>query len=104
MSDGPCIMNGLNATLTLEYRRRLISLSHFLSKRIAKMTALCCRFTICSLLLQMIENEILQNQACVIKSKYENACVIENEDMSGGIVTVMDALKLANCFVSLIAG
>jgi hypothetical protein len=68
------------------------------------MTLLCFRFSFCSIILQIIENEILQNQVCVQKAKYENACVIENEDISGGTLAVMDTLKFANCCVSLIAG
>ena len=68
------------------------------------MTALCFKFSICSILLQIIENEFLQNQICVRKAKYENACVIENEDISGGGIAFMDALKFMNSCISLIAG
>jgi hypothetical protein len=58
----------------------------------------------CSLVLQVIENEILQNQVCIKKAKYEDACVIENEDISSGTLALMDALKFANSCVSFIAG
>jgi hypothetical protein len=68
------------------------------------MTELCFKFSMCSIFLQMTENEFLQNQICVPKAKYENACVIENEDISGGGIAFMDALKFMNACISLIAG
>jgi hypothetical protein len=68
------------------------------------MVELCFWFTIVSILLQVIENEILQNQKCETKAKFENLCVTENKDMSDTILAMMDALKFGNVCVSLIAG
>ena len=68
------------------------------------MVTLCFRCSMCSIFLQMVENEILQNQPCIKKPKYENACVIENEDVPMGVSAFMEALKFGNACVSLIAG
>ena len=61
-------------------------------------------FIVASILLQVVENEILQNQQCVSKAKFDNLCVTENEDISDRILAIMDALKFGNACVSLIAG
>ena len=57
-----------------------------------------------SIFLQMIENELLQNQLCITKAKYENTCVIENVDTSDGLLNFMNFLKFCNACVSIIAG
>ena len=68
------------------------------------MVKLCFYFVTASIILQMIENEILQNQECVKKAKYDNYCVIENEDVSDELRLFMNFLKLCNACVSIIAG
>lgn len=81
----------------------MLKLAYTLEKRIRHMVTLCFRCTICSIIFQMIENEILQNQECIKKAKYENACVIENKDVSNEVAIFMDILKFGNACVSLIA-
>lgn len=68
------------------------------------MVTLCFRFSLSSIIFQVAENEILQNQECVKNAKFDNSCVIENANVSRNILIALDVLKFCNAMVSIIAG